>query len=704
MAAGAEPRGPDGGPRGAGLLGRDRAAAPHLVRVPPPARRGPGVPAPRGGAGGFARLQLPAGTGAAAPRRAGLLLHRPPGLGLAPGARRADGALGGAPRGHLPVRGGAVPGGRACARASSGTRCSRGSIPRWTRPRSARSSASRRARPCSGSCRGAARRSCARTRRSWPRPPAACARAAPASRWRWRSRPDWSARRAGWARRSTGCACVTGRTRAVQAHATCCAVASGTATLETALFGTPEAIVYRTGWLNYEIARRVVTLAHIGLPNIVAGEEVAPELLQRRPDRGAPRGHARALARRPGGARAAARAARHGARAPRRPGRGAAGRGVAVGDGGVSRGRERSWWFPLATLAGRGRAAAPRTHVDPAAHEHRRVRPPAGRGRALHLRPVALPDAAAHLRLPRARRGRARQPEPGRGADRRGHRAHRLRRRARLEQPRRPAGLQRAGALRREQGRSLTITPDGPRGPREVVKPGLVRLASLTGLPVLPVASASRRPWVLRSWDGFRVPRPFAVVWISYGEPVQVPPGLDEAGIEVWRRHARGGPAREYRAPRGRGGGGRVSLAWMAYRLAAPCLGAVLPAARIFVPPHERALLGRAPGPHAAAGRGGRLDPRRLDGRGHGAWAPSSASCRRVAPRARFLLTATTRSGRERLGALGQPAAVAPLDSPQAAAALLRAAWHPGAASCSRPSCGRTGCCGRGPRGCRSPW
>jgi lipid-A-disaccharide synthase len=73
---------------------------------------------------------------------------------------------------------------------------------------------------------------------------------------------------------------VTGRTRAVQAHATCCAVASGTASLETALFGTPEVIVYRTGWLNYEIARRVVTLARIGLPNIVAGAEVAPELLQ----------------------------------------------------------------------------------------------------------------------------------------------------------------------------------------------------------------------------------------------------------------------------------------------------------------------------------------------------------------------------------------------------------------------------------------
>ena len=73
---------------------------------------------------------------------------------------------------------------------------------------------------------------------------------------------------------------VRGRTRALEAHADCCAVASGTATLETALFGTPLVIVYRTGALNYAIARRVVTLTHIGLPNIVAGEEVAPELIQ----------------------------------------------------------------------------------------------------------------------------------------------------------------------------------------------------------------------------------------------------------------------------------------------------------------------------------------------------------------------------------------------------------------------------------------
>jgi len=73
---------------------------------------------------------------------------------------------------------------------------------------------------------------------------------------------------------------LTGITRALQRQATCCAVASGTATLETALAGTPLVVVYRTSWINYAIARRVVRLQRIGLPNIVAGADVAPELIQ----------------------------------------------------------------------------------------------------------------------------------------------------------------------------------------------------------------------------------------------------------------------------------------------------------------------------------------------------------------------------------------------------------------------------------------
>lgn len=57
-------------------------------------------------------------------------------------------------------------------------------------------------------------------------------------------------------------------------------VASGTATLETALIGTPMVIAYRMAALSYGIARALVNLSHAGLPNIVAGREVVPELLQ----------------------------------------------------------------------------------------------------------------------------------------------------------------------------------------------------------------------------------------------------------------------------------------------------------------------------------------------------------------------------------------------------------------------------------------
>ena len=55
---------------------------------------------------------------------------------------------------------------------------------------------------------------------------------------------------------------------------------SGTVTLEAALCGLPSVIVYRTSALNAFIARRVINIPNIGLPNIVAGRQILPELLQ----------------------------------------------------------------------------------------------------------------------------------------------------------------------------------------------------------------------------------------------------------------------------------------------------------------------------------------------------------------------------------------------------------------------------------------
>jgi lysophospholipid acyltransferase (LPLAT)-like uncharacterized protein len=87
-----------------------------------------------------------------------------------------------------------------------------------------------------------------------------------------------------------------------------------------------------------------------------------------------------------------------------------------------------------------------------------------------------------------------------------------------------------------ERGHLLAVTPDGPRGPAERVKPGLAWLAAHTGWPVVPVASAARPVWMLRSWDRFRVPRPFARVVVAYGAPLHVAPASTREELDVARR------------------------------------------------------------------------------------------------------------------------------------------------------------------------
>lgn len=75
---------------------------------------------------------------------------------------------------------------------------------------------------------------------------------------------------------------IAGPSATLLAAADLALVASGTATLEAAVIGAPFVIVYRTGRLNYEIARRLVRLPRVGLANIVVGEDAAPECIQDR--------------------------------------------------------------------------------------------------------------------------------------------------------------------------------------------------------------------------------------------------------------------------------------------------------------------------------------------------------------------------------------------------------------------------------------
>ncbi|MBV9774548.1 MAG: lysophospholipid acyltransferase family protein [Gemmatimonadetes bacterium] len=94
-----------------------------------------------------------------------------------------------------------------------------------------------------------------------------------------------------------------------------------------------------------------------------------------------------------------------------------------------------------------------------------------------------------------------------------------------------------AGALRDlvryvKAGRSLAITPDGPRGPRETMKPGALLAAQLSGAPIIPASGGASRGWWFGGWDRFLVPKPFARVRLAYGEPVHIPRDADEAALE----------------------------------------------------------------------------------------------------------------------------------------------------------------------------
>ena len=73
-----------------------------------------------------------------------------------------------------------------------------------------------------------------------------------------------------------------------------------------------------------------------------------------------------------------------------------------------------------------------------------------------------------------------------------------------------------------ERGRHLAITPDGPRGPAERLKDGAAFVAARVRRRVVPIGIGIRQAWRLKSWDRFRVPKPFANVTITYGEPVAV--------------------------------------------------------------------------------------------------------------------------------------------------------------------------------------
>ena len=89
--------------------------------------------------------------------------------------------------------------------------------------------------------------------------------------------------------------------------------------------------------------------------------------------------------------------------------------------------------------------------------------------------------------------------------------------------------------LRKSRQMNLTITPDGPRGPRRVLAQGPIYLSSKLGLPLVAMGFGYDRPWRLGSWDRFAIPKPYSHARAVVSPPMSIPPDLDRSGVEHYR-------------------------------------------------------------------------------------------------------------------------------------------------------------------------
>lgn len=91
-----------------------------------------------------------------------------------------------------------------------------------------------------------------------------------------------------------------------------------------------------------------------------------------------------------------------------------------------------------------------------------------------------------------------------------------------------------------KEGWDAAVTPDGPRGPRYRVQDGILALASVSGLPIVPVSCASSLRRVFRgSWDHFRLPLPGSRIWMVFEKPLAVDRELSDAARESCRETLR---------------------------------------------------------------------------------------------------------------------------------------------------------------------
>ena len=82
----------------------------------------------------------------------------------------------------------------------------------------------------------------------------------------------------------------------------------------------------------------------------------------------------------------------------------------------------------------------------------------------------------------------------------------------------------------------IAITPDGPRGPKEKVSEGIIKIAKISKVPIIPVGFGSSKNFCLKSWDSFLITLPFSKCRIVWGDSITIPENLEDKEIVIYKK------------------------------------------------------------------------------------------------------------------------------------------------------------------------
>ena len=82
----------------------------------------------------------------------------------------------------------------------------------------------------------------------------------------------------------------------------------------------------------------------------------------------------------------------------------------------------------------------------------------------------------------------------------------------------------------------IAITPDGPRGPKEKVSEGIIKIAKISKVPIIPVGFESSKNFCLKSWDSFLITLPFSKCRIVWGDSITIPENLEDQEIVTYKK------------------------------------------------------------------------------------------------------------------------------------------------------------------------